>query len=100
MVLSSKLIGCIIRPSTTSCNYHFYLIFFLNKRLGQSCGRDRMVAGLTTTDAISAYHRCYCAFELRLLRGVLDTTLFDKVCHCMTCDRTVTFSRYSRFLHQ
>jgi hypothetical protein len=36
--------------------------------------------GFTTTYAISAYHHKSCEFEPRLWRGVLDTTLCDKVC--------------------
>ena len=43
-------------------------------------GRDRMVVGFTTTYAISAYHHWCCEFESRSGRGVLDTTLCDKVC--------------------
>jgi len=35
-----------------------------------SCGRDRMVVGFTTTYAISAYHHCSCEFESRSGRGV------------------------------
>jgi hypothetical protein len=44
-------------------------------------GCDRMVVGLTTTCAIRAYHHQRCEFESRSWRGVLDTTLCDKVCH-------------------
>jgi hypothetical protein len=33
-------------------------------------GRDRMVVGLTTTYAISVYHRWCCEFESRSGRGV------------------------------
>jgi len=43
-----------------------------------SC-RDRMVVGFTTTCAISAYHHS--------LRGVLDTTLCEKVCQRLATDR-------------
>ena len=43
-------------------------------------GRDRMVVGFTTTYAIDAYHHKSCEFETRSWRGVLDTTLCDKVC--------------------
>ena len=45
-------------------------------------GHDRMVVGFTITYAISAYHHKCCNFEYRipLRRGVLDTTLCDKVC--------------------
>jgi hypothetical protein len=42
--------------------------------------RDRMVVGFTTTYSISAYHHYGCEFESRSWRGVLDTTLCDKVC--------------------
>jgi hypothetical protein len=38
-----------------------------------------MVVGFTTTYAISAYHQYSCEFEPRWWRGVLDTTLCDKV---------------------
>jgi hypothetical protein len=43
-------------------------------------GRDRMVVGVSTTCAISAYHHLSCEFEPCSWRGVLDTTLCDKVC--------------------
>jgi hypothetical protein len=39
-----------------------------------------MVAGYTTTCAISVYHHYSCEFKSRSLQGVLDTTLCDKVC--------------------
>ena len=49
--------------------------------LGRVChGRDRMVVRFTTTYAISAYHHYPCEFEFRSCRGVLDTTVCDKVC--------------------
>jgi hypothetical protein len=41
------------------------------------CNRQILLA----TSAISAYHLESCEFEFRSLRGVLDTTLCDKVCH-------------------
>jgi len=47
-------------------------------------GRDRMVVGLTTTHAISAYHHTSCEFEPRLWLGVLDTALCDKVGQLLT----------------
>jgi hypothetical protein len=43
-------------------------------------GRDCMVVGFTTNCAISTYHHESCGFEPRSWRGVLDTTLCDKVC--------------------
>ena len=46
-------------------------------------GRDRMVVGFTTTCAISAYHQLSCEFESRLWRGILSTTLCDKVCQLL-----------------
>jgi hypothetical protein len=39
-----------------------------------------MVVGFTTTCAISAYHHQSFEFEPCSLRGVLDTTFYDKVC--------------------
>jgi hypothetical protein len=39
-----------------------------------------MVVGFKTTCVISAYHHLSCEFEPRSWRGVLDTTLCDKVC--------------------
>ena len=38
-----------------------------------------MAVGFTTTYAISTYHHWCCKFESRSGRGVLDTTLCDKV---------------------
>ena len=42
--------------------------------------RGRMVVGFTTTCAISAYHYYSCEYESRSWRGLLDTTLCNKVC--------------------
>ena len=44
-----------------------------------SCGRDCMVVGFTTTCTISAYHHYSCEFESCSCQGVLNTTLCDKV---------------------
>ena len=44
------------------------------------CGFDCMVVGFTTTYGISVYHHQSCEFESCSWRGVLDTTLCDKVC--------------------
>ena len=43
-------------------------------------GRDRMVVEFTTTCAISAYHKYSSEIEPCSWRGVLNTTLCDKVC--------------------
>jgi hypothetical protein len=43
-------------------------------------GRDRTVAGFTSTCAISAYHHQGCEFESRSWRGIFDTTLCNIVC--------------------
>jgi hypothetical protein len=51
---------------------------YLNRFVGRHC-RDRMVVGFATTCAIRAYHHTYCEFEPRSRRGVLDTTLCNKV---------------------
>jgi len=40
--------------------------------------RDRMIVGFTINYAISTYH--HLSYEFEALRGVLDTTLCDKVC--------------------
>ena len=46
-----------------------------------------MVVGFTTTYAVSAYqHKC-CKLESRSWRGVLDTTLCDKVCKGLAADQ-------------
>jgi hypothetical protein len=47
--------------------------------MGRRC-RDRMVVGFTTTCAIRAYRHYSCEFEPGSWRGVLDTTLCDKIC--------------------
>jgi len=47
--------------------------------VGGRRGCDRIVVGFTTTYAISAYHNNSCEFEPRSWRGVLGTTLCDKV---------------------
>jgi hypothetical protein len=39
-----------------------------------------MVVEYKTTCAVSAYHHYSCEFESRSWRGVLDTTICDKVC--------------------
>jgi len=39
-----------------------------------------MVVGFVTTCAISAYHHLSCEFEPHSWRGVIGTTLCDKVC--------------------
>jgi len=44
------------------------------------CGRDRMVLRFTATYATSDYHDYSCEVESCSWRGVLDTTLCDKVC--------------------
>ena len=50
-------------------------------------GRDSMVVGFAATYAISAYHHWNCGFKSRSGRGVLDTTLCDKVCQWLVTDR-------------
>ena len=48
------------------------------------CCPDRMIVGFTTTCAINAYHH----FESCSWRGVLDTTLCDKVCQWLATGRS------------
>ena len=45
-----------------------------------------MVVEFTTTCAIVAYHHLSCEFEPHACRGVLDRTLFDKVCQWFATD--------------
>jgi hypothetical protein len=45
-----------------------------------NCCRERMVVEFTPTCAITVYHQQSYEFETRSWRGVLDTTLCDKVC--------------------
>ena len=42
--------------------------------------RGRIAVGFTITCGISVHHHWRCEFEPRLWRGVLDTTLCDKIC--------------------
>ena len=44
------------------------------------CGHDRILVGFTTIYAVSAYHHQSCELEHCSWKGVLDTTLYDKVC--------------------
>ena len=49
-----------------------------------------MVVGFTTTNVsgtISVFHHKSCEFEPRPWRGVLDTTLYDKVCQLLATGR-------------
>jgi len=54
---------------------------------GDRRGVDRMVIGFTTTHDISAYHHYGCEFESRIWRGVLNTTLYHKVCQLLATSR-------------
>jgi hypothetical protein len=45
------------------------------------------VLGVSTTCAISVYHHWSCEFEFCSWRGVLDTTLCDKVCQWLVTGR-------------
>jgi hypothetical protein len=59
-------------------------------------GRDRMVVGLTTTYAISAYHHWCCEFESRSGRGVQHYVIK----FVSDLRRSVVLSGSSDFLHQ
>ena len=50
-------------------------------------GRDRIVVRFTTTHTISAYHHQSCEFAPCSWRGVLNTTLCDKVCQWLATGR-------------
>ena len=55
--------------------------------MGAVLAMNRMVVGFTTTYAISSYHHSSCESEPRSWRGVLDTTLCDKVCQWLATGR-------------
>ena len=55
----------------------------------------RMVVWFTTTCAISVYHHKSCDFESRSWRGVLDTTLCDKVCQWLVTCWCFSLPRYN-----
>jgi hypothetical protein len=52
-----------------------------------------MVIGFATTYAISDYDRYRCEFEFHSWRGVLDTTLCDKVFQVGGFSRVLRFSQ-------
>jgi len=56
----------------------------LSSALWDSRGRDRMVVGLITKYAISAYRKLTLWVRIPLRRSVLNTTLCDKVCQWLT----------------
>jgi hypothetical protein len=59
----------------------YYLWVYNPHRLSGGChGHDHLVVGFTTTCSISAYHHESCELKSCSWRGVLDTTLCDKVC--------------------
>ena len=70
-----------IPPSLYHCIFGVVRFRCLFTILSGRPGRDHMVVGFITTCAISAYHHQSCVFESHSWRGVLDTTLCDKVCH-------------------
>ena len=70
---------------TESSNLYTFHFHIHSDNIRGRLGRDRMVA--TTTYAISAYHHWSCELQSRLWRGVLDTTLYDKVCHWLATGR-------------
>ena len=59
-----------------NCSFQKYQNLYL---IWGHCGLDRMVVGLKTTYAISAYHHKSCEFKSHSWQGVLETTLCDKV---------------------
>jgi hypothetical protein len=65
--------------NTEASTYKMYCDIKLSMWIwGRGC--DHIVVGFTTTYAINAYHHSSCEFKSRPWRGVLDTTLCDKLC--------------------
>jgi len=60
--------------------FQIYMLMYIYVSVNLGGGRDRMVVEFTTTCAIIAYYHKSCEFEPLSWRGVLDTTLCDKVC--------------------
>ena len=54
-------------------------------------GRENMVVRFITNYASSGYHHQGCEFESRSWRGVLDTTLCDKVRQVFPVHRVVIY---------
>ena len=67
--------------------YQVQHLTFPIQRFWDHRGGDRMIVGFTTTCVISAYHHKRCEFEPSSWRGVLDTTLYDKVRQLLATDR-------------
>ena len=68
--------------SKQMCTVHWPVLeTHINMDIQSGCsGRDRMVAGFTTTCAIIVYHHWSCEFKPRSWWGVLNIILFDKAC--------------------
>ena len=60
-------------PPYTAQALHYALLLL-------PCGRDHMVAGYTTGHEIKANHQQSYKFKSCSWRGVLGTTLCDKIC--------------------
>ena len=88
-----------VSESLISLSMHCF-IYLTNRSRGHRC----MVIGLATVFVITAfvitaYHYWSSEFKFRSWRGVLDTTLCDKVCQWLATGWCV-FSAYSGFLYQ
>ena len=85
----------------TKANQHIYSIVkkgYISK--SRDCrDHDRMDVEFTTTCAISAYHNQSFDFESHSWRGVLDTTLCDKVCQWLATGRWFSTGT-AGFLHK
>jgi len=77
----------VLRYTDSDCPFGIFKLFLWPNHFTGRRGRDRMVVGFATTCAISAYHHYICEFEPRSWRGVLDTTLCDKVCQWLATGR-------------
>jgi len=82
ILVTNVLVKCYsLRASTIKGYSHRSLISTLSlSNMRGRHGRDHMVVGFTTICAIGTYHYWSCEFEPHSWRGVLDTTLCDKVC--------------------
>ena len=92
-------------PFLTTCLQicHFYYYYYnyeyiFHEHWGRS-GPDCMVVGFTITCAIIVYHHWSCEFKPRSWRGVLDTTLCDKVCQWLATGRWFSLLSEGYFRH-
>ena len=80
-----------------------YLFYFLSYYIISFCGEGGLWSygcWISTNYAVSAYHLWSCEIETHAWRGVLDTTLCDKVCQCLTAGRWFSLDTPASFTNK